>query len=155
MDIILYCSLPRISRKESVDFGLVTILLCFLWLVLSLLRENWRRRGWWEEGTMELRRLSFFSHSFLSSRRLDTTGFELAAFLHLFSFTEVILHLFWSSPNGLFYLIHLMYVSMHLGTVEGVLEPGMSSSTTRSMTILQHIPFVVRFKDRVMVRWFF
>lgn len=35
------------------------------------------------------------------------------------------------------------------GTVEGVLEPGMSSTTARSMTILQHIPFVVRFKDRV------
>ena len=41
------------------------------------------------------------------------------------------------------------------GTVEGVLEPGMSSTTVRSMTILQHIPFVVRFKDRVKVRTLF
>lgn len=35
------------------------------------------------------------------------------------------------------------------GTVEGVLEPGMSSATTRNMSILQYLPFVVRFKDRV------
>ena len=31
----------------------------------------------------------------------------------------------------------------------------MSSTTARSMTILQHIPFVVRFKDRVKVRRFY
>ena len=39
----------------------------------------------------------------------------------------------------------------HLGTVEGVVEPGMSSTTARNMAILQHIPFVVSFKDRVKV----
>lgn len=37
------------------------------------------------------------------------------------------------------------------GTVEGVVEPGMSSSTARNMAILQHIPFVVEFKNRVKV----
>ncbi|XP_032221291.2 ubiquitin-protein ligase E3C [Nematostella vectensis] len=35
------------------------------------------------------------------------------------------------------------------GTVEGIVPLGMSSATARSMSILQHIPFVVPFKDRV------
>ncbi|KAK2569745.1 Ubiquitin-protein ligase E3C [Acropora cervicornis] len=34
-------------------------------------------------------------------------------------------------------------------TVDGVIEAGMSSATARNMSILQHIPFVVPFKDRV------
>ncbi|CAH3116275.1 unnamed protein product [Pocillopora meandrina] len=34
------------------------------------------------------------------------------------------------------------------GTVEGVLEPGLSTSTARNMAILQYIPFVVPFPDR-------
>ena len=38
------------------------------------------------------------------------------------------------------------------GGVEGVLEPGTSSTTARNMAILRHIPFVVPFKDRVKVR---
>ncbi|CAH3183448.1 unnamed protein product [Porites evermanni] len=35
------------------------------------------------------------------------------------------------------------------GEVEGAPKPGMSSATARNMAILQHIPFVVPFKDRV------
>ena len=38
-----------------------------------------------------------------------------------------------------------------LDTVDGVIEAGMSSATARNMSILQHIPFVVPFKDRVKV----
>ena len=35
--------------------------------------------------------------------------------------------------------------------MDGVIEAGMSSATARNMSILQHIPFVVPFKDRVKV----
>ncbi|XP_068726665.1 ubiquitin-protein ligase E3C-like [Montipora capricornis] len=34
-------------------------------------------------------------------------------------------------------------------TADGVIEAGMSSTTSRNMAILKHVPFVVRFKDRV------
>ncbi|XP_028519047.1 ubiquitin-protein ligase E3C-like [Exaiptasia diaphana] len=37
------------------------------------------------------------------------------------------------------------------GTTEGVIQLGMSAMTTRQMSILQHIPFVVPFRDRVML----
>ena len=44
------------------------------------------------------------------------------------------------------------FVCLYLGEVEGTPKPGMSSATARHMAILQHIPFVVPFKDRVKVR---
>ncbi|KAK3747571.1 hypothetical protein QZH41_015811, partial [Actinostola sp. cb2023] len=37
------------------------------------------------------------------------------------------------------------------GAVEGVIQLGMSAMTTRQMSILQHIPFVVPFRDRVLL----
>lgn len=73
----------------------------------------------------------------------------------LFCFIKVllqILSLLWRSQKAL--LFYSDWFCLCLGTVEGVLESGMSSTTARSMTILQHIPFVVRFKDRVKVRRF-
>ena len=77
-------------------------------------------------------------------------------FFNLFCFVKVIvqlLALIWSLPKA--FLFYSYKFCSCLGTVEGVLEPGMSSTTARSMTILQHIPFVVRFKDRVKVRRFY
>ena len=43
------------------------------------------------------------------------------------------------------------YLSDPVGVEEGTLQPGMSVTTARHMSVLQHIPFVVPFKDRVKV----
>lgn len=55
----------------------------------------------------------------------------------------------------LFLYLGCCFVCLYLGEVEGAPKPGMSSATARNMAILQHIPFVVPFKDRVKVRWTF
>ena len=54
-----------------------------------------------------------------------------------------------------FLYLGFCFVCLYLGEVEGAPKPGMSSATARNMAILQHIPFVVPFKDRVKVRWTF
>lgn len=41
-----------------------------------------------------------------------------------------------------------------LGGVEGVIQPGITFMNKRYMCILRHIPFVVPFRDRVVVRDF-
>ena len=69
------------------------------------------------------------------------------------SYESCVLHRFcWSF---LFLYLGCCFVCLYLVEVEGAPKPGMSSATARNMAILQHIPFVVPFKDRVKVRWTF
>ena len=50
-------------------------------------------------------------------------------------------------------LLFIVSVCLCLNSVDGVIEAGMSSATARNMSILQHVPFVVPFKDRVKVSY--
>lgn len=103
--------------------------------------------------------LSFFRFLFLSTFSMLHSGVKVQFFLRICKLkVRLTLHNM-NVPSLTVYWCYILcccflfifFVFLCLDTVDGVIEAGMSSATARNMSILQHVPFVVPFKDRVKV----